>query len=287
MVVLQTVLNGLLTGGLYALIGIGMALVFGVMRIVNFAHGALIMVGMYAAYFAFTLLGLSPYLGWILSALLLFALGWLLYRGLIRPVMGQSDFMQILLTTGVWLALVDLAQLLFGADYRQINLGIANAVVRLGPLRVSSGYLLSFFAAAVVIGLVYAFLYRTELGRDVRAVAQNREVAPLMGIDVERVSAVAFALGAACAGAGGALLLPLFYLYPTVGDPLLLRSFVMVVLGGMGSVEGAALGGLVLGVAESLTGYFWTDSYSQVVDFLLFLAILLVRPSGLLGRQRA
>ncbi|MBX5464097.1 MAG: branched-chain amino acid ABC transporter permease [Clostridia bacterium] len=287
MVVLQTVLNGLLTGGLYALIGIGMALVFGVMRIVNFAHGALIMVGMYAAYFAFTLLGLSPYLGWLLSALLLFALGWLLYRGLIRPVMGQSDFMQILLTTGIWLALVDLAQLAFGADYRQINLALANAVVHLGPLTLSDGYLLSFAAAVLVIGLVYAFLYRTEIGRDVRAVAQNREVAPLMGIDVERVSAVAFALGAACAGAGGALLLPLFYLYPTVGDPLLLRSFVMVVLGGMGSVEGAALGGLVLGVAESLTGYFWTDSYSQVVDFLLFLAVLLVRPSGLLGRQRA
>ncbi|MDI3317571.1 MAG: branched-chain amino acid ABC transporter permease [Bacillota bacterium] len=287
MVILQTVLNGLLTGGLYALIGIGMAVVFGVMRIVNFAHGALVMVGMYAAYFAFTLLGINPYWGWLLAALALFALGWLLYRGLVRPVMGQSDFMQILLTTGIWLALVDLAQLLFGADYRQINLAMANAVVRVGTLRLSAGYLLSFAVAAVVIGLVYVVLYRTELGRDIRAVAQNRDVAPLMGIDVERVSAAAFGLGAACAGAGGALLLPLFYLYPTVGDPLLLRSFVMVVLGGMGSVEGAALGGLILGVAEGLTGYFWTDSYSQVVDFVLFLAILLLRPSGLLGRQRA
>jgi branched-chain amino acid transport system permease protein len=285
--VAQAALNGLLTGGLYALIGVGMALVFGVMRIVNFAHGALLMVGMYVTYFAFRLLGVSPYAGFLLAACLLFLLGVGLYRGLIRPIMDQSDFMQILLTSGVWLALVDLAQLLFGADYRQINLALANGVVHAGPFTLNDGYLLSFTVAAVVIGALYVFLRATETGRAIRALSQNRRAAPLMGIPVERVSAIAFGIGAACAGAAGGLLLPLFYLYPTVGDPLLLKSFVMVVLGGMGSIEGAALGGLVLGVAESLTGYLWADSYAPVVDFALFLGILLLRPGGLLGRQRA
>ena len=186
----QAFLNGLLVGGVYALIASGMALIFGVMRLVNFAHGAFLMLGTYLSYYGWVLLGLNPYLFFPIwgGVLFLFALG--IYRVLVRRVMGASDFLQILLTEGISLALVGLAQLVFGADYRQINLPMANRIVALGPLRFSQGYILSFaVSVALVLGL-RAFLDRTEMGRAIRAVAQNRTVAPLMGIRVERVSAM-------------------------------------------------------------------------------------------------
>jgi branched-chain amino acid transport system permease protein len=279
----QAFLNGLLVGGVYALIASGMALIFGVMRLVNFAHGAFLMLGTYLSYYGWTLLGLNPYLGFPLWGAVLFLLAVGTYWLLVRRVMGQSDFLQILLTEGIGLILVGVAQLWFGADYRQINLPIANRISGFGPLHFSVGYLLSFaVSVALVLGL-RQFLTRTEMGRAIRAVAQNRTVAPLMGIRVERVSAITFGLGIACAGIAGALLLPIFWTNPTVGGPYTLKSFVIVVLGGMGSVQGAALGGLILGVAEQFTAYTWADRYAEVVDFVLFLAVLLFRPQGLFG----
>jgi branched-chain amino acid transport system permease protein len=283
----QAFLNGLLVGGIYALIASGMALIFGVMRLVNFAHGAFLMLGTYLSYYGWTLLGLNPYLGFPLWGAVLFLLALGTYWLLVRRVMGQSDFLQILLTEGIGLILVGVAQLWFGADYRQINLPIANRIGGFGPLHFSVGYLLSFaVSVALVVGLGQ-FLARTEMGRAIRAVAQNRTVAPLMGIRVERVSAITFGLGIACAGIAGALLLPVFWTNPTVGGPYTLKSFVIVVLGGMGSVQGAALGGLLLGVAEQFTAYTWADRYAEVVDFILFLAVLLFRPQGLFGGRGA
>jgi len=280
---IQAFLNGLLVGGIYALIASGMALIFGVMRLVNFAHGAFLMLGTYLSYYGWTLLGLNPYLGFPLWGAVLFLLAVGTYWLLVRRVMGQSDFLQILLTEGIGLILVGVAQLWFGADYRQINLPIANRIGGFGPFHFSVGYLLSFaVSVALVLGL-RQFLSRTEMGRAIRAVAQNRTVAPLMGIRVERVSAITFGLGIACAGIAGALLLPVFWTNPTVGGPYTLKSFVIVVLGGMGSVQGAALGGLLLGVAEQFTAYGWADRYAEVVDFVLFLAVLLFRPQGLFG----
>jgi branched-chain amino acid transport system permease protein len=283
--ILQAILTGVLTGGLYALIGMGLALVFGVMRVVNFAHGAFLMAGMYAAYFVATGLHISPYVGFLLVMLVLFALGLAIYALLIRHVMSASHAMQILLTAGVSYVFIGLAQLVFGADYRQLNLPIASQNDRIGGLNFNRAYIVSFLIAAGVSTTLYVVVARTEIGRAMRAVAQNRAIAALMGIRVERVSAIAFALGVACAGIGGALLLPVFYTYPTVGEPFQIRSFVIVVLGGMGSIEGAAIGGVLLGVAEGLTAYLWSDSYAQVVNFAIFLLVLLVRPSGLLGRS--
>jgi branched-chain amino acid transport system permease protein len=280
---IQAFLNGLLVGGIYALIASGMALIFGVMRLVNFAHGAFLMLGTYLSYYGWTLLGLNPYLGFPLWGAVLFLLAVGTYWLLVRRVMGQSDFLQILLTEGIGLILVGVAQLWFGADYRQINLPIANRIGGFGAFHFSVGYVLSFaVSVALVLGL-RQFLSRTEMGRAIRAVAQNRTVAPLMGIRVERVSAITFGLGIACAGIAGALLLPVFWTNPTVGGPYTLKSFVIVVLGGMGSVQGAALGGLLLGVAEQFTAYGWADRYAEVVDFVLFLAVLLFRPQGLFG----
>ncbi len=279
----QAFLNGLLVGGVYALIASGMALIFGVMRLVNFAHGAFLMVGTYLSYYGWVLLGLNPYWAFPLWGAVLFAAALGIYWLLVRRVMGANDFLQILLTEGISLALIGLAQLVFGADYRQINLPIANRITGFGSLHFSVGYLLSFVVSVALVIALRQFLGHTEMGRAIRAVAQNRTVAPLMGIRVERVSAITFGLGIACAGVAGALLLPIFWTNPTVGGPYTLKSFVIVVLGGMGSVQGAAVGGLLLGIAEQFTAYAWADRYTEVVNFVIFLLVLLFRPQGLFG----
>ncbi len=276
-----------MTGALYALIGMGLALIFGVMRIVNFAHGAFLMLGMYASWVLFDKFQVNPYLGFIPSGLLLFAFGYLVYRALIQPIRDRSDFMQILMTTGIALILVDSVQLKFGADYHQTNIDLVNKTLRFGPFTLNAASLLSFaIAGALIVGL-QQFVVRSRTGQALRAIAQNREVAPLMGINVTRIQGFSFALGIAMAGIAGGLLLPALYLFPGVGDDYTLKAFVIVVLGGMGSIEGAAIGGLVLGVAESLTSLYLGNQWALAVDFVLFLLVLSFKPSGLFGRQRA
>ena len=283
---LQACGNGLLTGALYALIGMGLALIFGVMRIVNFAHGAFLMVGMYTSWVLFDKFKINPYLGFLASGIFLFFFGYLVYLLLIQPIRDRSDFMQILMTTGIALILVDGVQLKFGADYHQTNIELVNRTLRFGPFAVSAAYLLSFAIAAVFIVSLRSFVVRSRTGQALRAIAQNREVAPLMGINVTRIQGLSFALGTAVAGVAGGLLLPALYLFPTVGDDYTLKAFVIVVLGGMGSIEGAAFGGLVLGVAESLTSLYIGNEWALIIDFLLFLTVLSLKPSGIFGRQR-
>lgn len=284
---LQACLDGLLIGALYALIGMGLALIFGVMRIVNFAHGAFLMVGMYASWVLFDKLKINPYWGFIPAGLLLFAFGYLVYKALIQPIRARSDFMQILMTTGIALILVDTAQLTFGADYHQTNLELVNSTKHLGPFTLNAASLLSFAIAGVLIVGLQQFVVRTRTGQALRALAQNPAVAPLMGINVTLIQGFSFALGIALAGIAGGLLLPALYLFPTVGEDYTLKAFVIVVLGGMGSIEGAAIGGLVLGVAESITSLYLGNQWALAVDFLLFLLVLSLKPSGIFGRQRA
>jgi branched-chain amino acid transport system permease protein len=284
---LQACMNGLLTGALYALIGMGLALIFGVMRIVNFAHGAFLMVGMYVTYLLFDRLKINPYFGFIGAGMFLFAFGYLVYKLLIQPIRDRSDFMQILMTTGIALILVDTAQLTFGADYRQTNIALINRAVHFGPFTLNAASLLSFaIAAAFIVGL-REFVVRSRTGQALRAIAQNREVAPLMGINVIRIQGISFALGIAFAGIAGGLLLPALYLFPSVGEDYTLKAFVIVVLGGMGSIEGAAIGGLVLGVSESLTSTYIGNQWALAIDFVLFLLMLSLKPSGIFGSQRA
>src|SRR5215471_14699052 len=280
-------MDGLLTGALYALIGMGLALIFGVMRIVNFAHGAFLMLGMYASWVLFDKYQVNPYLAFIPGGLFLFVFGYLVYQSLIRPIRNRSDFMQILMTTGISLILVDSVQLTFGADYHQTNIDLVNHTLRFGPFFVNAAYLLSFVLAGVFIMGLRSFVVRSRTGQALRAIAQNRDVAPLMGINVTRIQGLSFALGIAVAGIAGGLLLPALYLFPTVGDDYTLKAFVIVVLGGMGSIEGAAFGGLLLGVAESLTSRYMGNQWALIVDFVLFLLVLSLKPSGIFGRQRA
>jgi branched-chain amino acid transport system permease protein len=284
---LQACANGLLTGALYALIGMGLALIFGVQRIVNFAHGALLMVGMYATFLLYDKLNINPYYGFMAAGVLLFTFGYLLYWVLIKPVQNKSHFMQILMTTGIALILTDGAQLIFGADYHQTNIALINRTLRFGPFALNAAALLSFGIAGVLIVGLTMFVTRSLTGRALRAIAQNPEIAPLMGINVLRIQAFSFALGTALAGLAGGLLLPALYLFPGVGEDYTTKAFVIVVLGGMGSIEGAALGGLALGVAENLTSLYWGNQWALVVDFVLFLLVLSFKPSGIFGRQRA
>jgi branched-chain amino acid transport system permease protein len=284
---LQACMNGLLTGALYALIGMGLALIFGVMRIVNFAHGAFLMVGMYATWVLFDKLGINPYLGFAPAGVFLFLFGYLVYQLVIKPVRNQSHFMQILMTTGIALILTDSAQLIFHADYHQTNIALVNRTLRFGPFTANAAALLSFAIAAVLIAGLTLFVTRSLTGQALRAIAQNPEVAPLMGINVSRIHGFSFALGIALAGMAGGLLLPALYLFPSVGEDYTTKAFVIVVLGGMGSIEGAALGGLVLGLAESLTSLYLGNQWALVVDFTIFLLVLSFKPSGIFGRQRA
>lgn len=284
---LQTALNGLLTGGLYALVGIGLAVIFGVMRIINFAHGEIMMVGMYLTYYLFTLLHVDPYLSMLVNMAVLFLMGVLLYRFLLSRIERAREMNQILLTAGIGLVLTNLAQLLFTADYKQIRTSYSDSLVHLGSYTFNLPYLISFALALLVTGLLYLFIMRTEFGRAMRAVSQNRDAAQLMGINVRRVSAITFGLGTAAAGAAAALLVPVYYFYPGVGGPFTQKSFVIVVLGGMGSIVGATFGGLILGVAEALTSLQFGEAYKDIAGFVIFLAILLLRPSGLFGRSRA
>jgi branched-chain amino acid transport system permease protein len=283
---LQAVLNGVLTGSLYALIGMGMALIFGVMRFVNFAHGAFLMLAMYATYALFDRLGVNPYLGFLAAAALLFVVGVAAYQLLLRRIAERSDFMQILLTLGIALILSDGAQLVFGADYHKANIPLLDVNLHIGAITLNAPWVLSFAVTVVIATGMFLFVMKSRFGRALRAIAQNRYAASLMGIDVRRTQAIAFGLGLAAVGFAGGLLLPVFYVYPTAGDQYTLKSFVIVVLGGMGSIEGAAIAGVALGVVESLTSLYWGNEWALVVDFAIFLLVLSLRPSGLFGSQR-
>jgi len=285
---IQACMDGLLTGALYALIGMGLALIFGVMRIVNFAHGAFLMVGMYVSWVLFDKFQVNPYIGFLISGLFLFVFGYLVYRALIQPIRDRSDFMQILMTTGIALILVDSVQLKFGADYHQTIIDLTNRPpFSFGAFTLNRAALLSFVIAGVFIVGLQQFVVRSRTGQALRAIAQNREVAPLMGINVTMIQGFSFALGIAMAGLAGGLLLPALYLFPSVGEDYTLKAFVIVVLGGMGSIEGAAIGGLVLGMTESITSAYLGQQWALAVDFILFLLVLSLKPSGIFGRQRA
>lgn len=280
-------MDGLLTGALYALIGMGLALIFGVMRIVNFAHGAFLMVGMYSTYVLFNKYNINPYYGFLPAGIFLFIFGYVVYKLLIQPIRDRSDFMQILMTSGIALILIDCAQMIFKADYLQTNVELVNRSVHLGPFTLNAASLVSFAIAGVFIVGLQQFVVRSKTGQAVRATAQNRAIAPLMGINVIRIQGLSFALGIAFAGIAGGLLLPALYLFPSVGEDYTLKAFVIVVLGGMGSIEGAAIGGLVLGVTESITSTYIGNQWALAIDFVLFLIVLSLKPSGIFGRQRA
>jgi branched-chain amino acid transport system permease protein len=285
---LQTTASGLLTGGIYALIGVGLTIIFGVMRIVNFAHGALVMAGMYATYFLFTLAGVDPFVSLLFVVPVMFIFGAGLEKLLIAPVLKAPELNQLLLTEGVSIVLINIALLLFTSNYLTMTTSYAGATVRIAGVSVSLPQLAACVIAFAITIALYLFLVRSSTGRQIRAAAQDAESARLLGINIGRVQSVAFGLGVAAASAAGSLLMPVYYrVEPYAGSPFTLKAFVVVVLGGMGSVTGALVGGMVLGVTESLGAVYVSTGYKDAIGFLIFLLVLTLKPSGLLGKTKA
>lgn len=283
---LQAVLNGLLIGGVYSLVAVGLNLIFGVMKIVNFAHGALMMLGMYIAYWSCTLLAINPYLTIILVVPVMFALGAIIQNFLINPIINAPDHNQLLLTLGVSLFLENLAMFLWTPDYRFLSTPMAEINYYIGELSISMVKLMAFVISVLCSAVLFYILTSTDLGKAIRAASEEREGAVLMGINVRRLYYICFGIGAACAGVAGATITPFFPVYPHVGGLFVITAFVVVVLGGMGNFTGAFVGGLIIGVAESVGAIFLPSSMKSIVSFSIFILILLFKPMGIFGGRR-
>jgi branched-chain amino acid transport system permease protein len=283
--VAQGLLNGLLFGGVYSLMAVGLTLIFGVMRVVNFAHGDMMVWGMYLALLLATRAGVDPYLSFVVCAAALFALGVAMQRGLVDRIVHAPHEMQILLMLGVALVLENTALLAFGPEPARVRSPVAAVTRDLGPLYLDVARLVTFLVAIVLTVALWLFLFRTELGRLIRASADNPEGALVIGADVRRIYAAAFGIGAACVGAAGALVSPILPFQPPTGLSLSVASFNIVIIGGMGSLLGAFLGGLLVSVAESLGAVFLRPSLKELFSFSLLILILLVRPAGLFGKR--
>jgi branched-chain amino acid transport system permease protein len=282
----QSLISGILIGGVYALIGIGLTIIFGVMRVINFAHGDILMIGMYATYYVFTLLHIDPFLSIVITIPLMFLFGALLQKVFINRVLDALPQNQILLTIGLGLIMSNTMALAFTSDYKILTTSYSSSSMKLFGISISTPLVISFAITAVITAVLYWFLLKTDTGQAIRATAQDREAARLMGINVGRMSIIAFGLGSALAGTAGALIAPTYYIFPQVGSVFTLKAFVITVLGGMGSVIGATLGGVLIGVAESIGGVYFGAGWKEVVVFVLFLLVLLFKPSGLLGKSR-
>ncbi len=279
----QVAINGLLTGGVFAIIAIGLTLIFGVLEIVNFAHGEFVMLGMYASYFLYIFWGIDPYLSLLIVMPVFFFFGILIQKSLIERVMKARFHIQILLTLGLMLFLQNFAQFAWSSDFRSVKLAYSSSVFQLGEFIINIPRLIACFLALVIVGVLYFFLKKTDLGMAIKACAVEKEGAMIVGINVERIYLIAFGIGIACAGAAGSILLPFFYVSPNVGSVFTLTAFVIVVLGGMGNFVGALLGGFIIGAAEAIGEIFLPGALKQVVSFVIFILILFFRPMGLLG----
>ncbi|MGI9154749.1 MAG: branched-chain amino acid ABC transporter permease [Rubrivivax sp.] len=282
-ILLAATINGLLIGGIYTLVASGLTLIYGVLHIINFAHGSLLMLAMFGVYFLLTKLGVDPYLSLVVMVPAMFALGYVLYRGLIGKLAHGKDENILLITLGLSILIENLALMFFKGDTRTISVSYSDRMVELGPLLLSFPKIVSFVAAMVLCALLGLFIQRTDTGRAIRAVAKERMGARLVGIDVDRVFAISYGIGLATLGAAACLLMPIFYVSPTTGHVFVIVAFTVVVLGGMGSFFGAVVGGLIVGLTESFGGLFLGESLGQIGISLIFILILLFRPQGLFG----
>ncbi|HEY0887666.1 MAG TPA: branched-chain amino acid ABC transporter permease [Ramlibacter sp.] len=284
-ILFPAVLNGITTGAVYALVALGLTLIYGVLHIINFAHGAALMVALYAVYLLKERFGLDPYLALPAVVPAMFALGYGLQRAVVNRASHGKDENILLVTLGLAIVLENGALLLFKSDTRTIETAYTLTTVAIGPAMIGLTKLISFGGALLVSALLMLLMAKTDLGRAIRAVAKEKQGARLMGIDVDHVYAMSFGIGFACLGAAACFLLPAYYVNPQVGTGFVLVAFTIVVLGGMGSFAGALLGGLIVGVVESLGGLYLGESLGQVGIFAIFILVLLLRPQGLFGAR--
>ncbi|HET6366438.1 MAG TPA: branched-chain amino acid ABC transporter permease [Pseudomonadales bacterium] len=277
----QVIVSGLLAGALYAMVALGLGLIFGVMRVLNVAHGPLLMLGAYITYWLFNAVGLNPYLSLLVSMPVVFVIGVALQHFLVRRVVDAPELSSLLLTFGISIALVNLAQIAFTSDLRSVEFITGSFLI--GPFAFSKARVIACLFAAAITALAFLFLQKTRLGKAIRAVSQSREVAQVCGINVHRIHLLAFGLASALAAAGGTLMTVMVAIQPEMGAVYTFKSFLVIVLGGAGNYPGALLGGLLLGLVEQLASLFLTTQVNEAVAYVLLVLVLLLRPTGLLG----
>ncbi|MEX2147640.1 MAG: branched-chain amino acid ABC transporter permease [Candidatus Rokuibacteriota bacterium] len=283
----QLIVSTLLLGAIYALIAVGLTLIFGVMRVVNFAHGEFLMLGMYLAFGAWALLNFDPYVTFVLSLPIYLAVGWASYRVVMRPIVHASHNVQVFTTVGLSIALQNVALVLWTADARFLRTDYYAVVVRIFGAAFNVAQIVAFGASVALTAALFAFMRWSYTGKVMRATAQDRQASALMGIDTDRVYAITWAVGIACVGAAGVLLAPIYPVYPTAGLQFVLIAYVAVVLGGLGNMAGAVIAALVIAAVEVFGSYVIGTSWKEVLYLLLFITVLVVRPAGLFGQRGA
>lgn len=280
----QTLVSGILIGGIYALIGLGMTLIMGVMGIINLAHGQLMMVAMYITFVMFSFFHLDPYLSLLIAMPCLFLLGCAIQKFLLNPLMEVETIIpqnQVLMTVGIAIVLTEIARFIFSSTYRSVRTSYSGTVFFLGGISFNVAMTVAFVLAVALTLALFWFMLKTDLGRSIRATAQDKEAAILMGVNSRRITIITYGLGAGLVAAAGALLIPIFYLFPDIGRPFTTKAFVITILGGMGSTVGAIFGGLTLGIAESMGATYIGMSYKEMVGLIIFLLVLIFLPGGL------
>ncbi len=284
--IINVLVFGILLGGIYGLVSIGLNLIFGVVRIVNFAQGELVMFGMYGSYYAYAQFGINPYLSVLVVAPLVGLLGMAIQRLVIHPLRDEPN-MQIFATFGLLIMFQNIMLAVSRGEAYSIGGQVGSTVLTVGDLKISVVRLVTFVAVTLITIGLHLFLSRTMAGKSIRAVTQDKRAARAMGINVERTFLITFGLGAALAGMAGAMLTPIYSITPAVGGNFILAAFAVVVLGGLGSVWGAYIGGLIVGVVEAFAGYYIDPALKNAIWFIIFLVVLIVRPAGLFGQVGA
>ncbi len=285
---IESIINGILMGGLYGFMAVGLTLIFGIVKVINFAHGSFIMVGMFVGYWFFVLTGIDPYLSLLIIVPVLFILGYYVQKFLIKPMLiSEAEEREpigiLVLTAGLWLFLDNLALLLFGPNFRTVSTRYTGVTFETGGVLISTPRLYAFLISLALMGVLYFALKKTRIGKAVRATGQDRRVATLMAVDIYRIYNIAFATGIALTGAMGALLVPFYPVYPSVGFVFDIRGFMIVVLGGLGNIQGALLAGLIIGLIESVGAQFMETCWTAGLIFLIFLLVLYFKPEGMFG----
>lgn len=282
----QLLATGLLLGGIYALISIGMTLIYGSVFLINFAHGDYLMVAMYLSWMLYNVWGINPYVSTLIVVPAMFILGAITYMLVVRPVLGGSQKIKVFVTFGVGIVATNAILIIFGGEERVIHVTGVENVLRIGEVRVSYAAVIAFVVSLAVAGGLYFLMNRTMLGKSIRATGQNPLAAQLVGINVNRARLIMFGLSTALLGVAGPLLMPIYSVYPSIGHDFILIMFITIVLGGLGSFKGAIVGGLVVGLIQSLGGFYMPPELQGTILFLLLIVILIIRPHGIYGRAK-
>lgn len=289
--IIEALINGVLMGSIYGLTAVGLTMIFGVMKVINFAHGSILMVGMFAAYWFVKLTGLNPYLAILVVVPMLFYFGYYMQSWIIKPIFeAEKDVREpitvIIVTTGIWYVLDNLALLLFGAEYRVVKTSVTGKIVEFYDMYFLLPKIIGAGITILCAIYLYWFLKHSKMGKAIRATSLDREAASLMGIKQSKIYNIAFGMGCACCGVAACVLIPFYYVYPTVGVPFDIKAFIIVVLGGLGSIPGAIIGGIIVGIIENVGAQFMASTWTELLLYGVFLFVLLVKPSGLFGMKQ-